>query len=128
MKYTLLLCMFCFAFAQGKTQIQEPCSSFRSGNFLYTDENNITWELSRNGKRQTETNKKTGKTVKFRILWLNECEYRLTQVWTNIRERRKWNRAHYTYRIIATTARSYTYSCICKDSPTVGGTVVRLDY
>lgn len=69
------------------------CLSFHTGEYLYTDSASDTWELKRTKKHQVERNKRTGKVIRFNILWLSDCEYRLTQVWTNDRSRRKWNRA-----------------------------------
>lgn len=101
------------------------CLAFHTGEYLYTDSVSDTWELKRTKKQQTERNKRTGKIIRFKILWLSDCEYRLTQIWTNDRSRRKWNRAHYSYRIVRTSSGGYTYTCSCKDSPAIGGTVVR---
>lgn len=107
---------------------QEPapdCSAFHTGDYLYTDSTGDTWELKRKKKLQSDRNKRTGHIVKYKILWLSDCEYRLTQTWTNDRNRRKWNRAHFSYRIISSTANSFSYSCACKDSPVAAGTIVR---
>jgi hypothetical protein len=119
----LLLAVSNLASAQGPLP---DCPSFHTGEYLYTDSTGDTWELRRKKKIQTERNTRNGKTIKFKILWLSDCEYRLTQTWTNIRTRRKWNRAHFSYRIIRTTPNSYTYDCSCKDSPAIAGTVVRV--
>lgn len=115
-------------FLPAHTIAQSPlpdCQSFHTGEYLYTDSSGDTWELKRTKKHQVERNKRTGKVIRFKILWLSECEYRLTQVWTNDRSRRKWNRAHYSYRIISSTANSFSYNCSCKNSPAVDGIVVR---
>ncbi len=101
------------------------CLSFHTGEYLYTDSASDTWELKRTKKHQVERNKRTGKVIRFNILWLSDCEYRLTQVWTNDRSRRKWNRANYSYRIISSTANSFSYNCSCKNSPAVDGIVVK---
>lgn len=101
------------------------CLSFHTGEYLYTDSASDTWELKRTKKHQVERNKRTGKVIRFNILWLSDCEYRLTQVWTNDRSRRKWNRANYSYRIISSTANSFSYNCSCKNSPAVDGSVVK---
>lgn len=120
---SLLLLLF-----SGRLLAQQPapdCTSFHTGEYLYTDSTGDTWELKRNKKQQTERNKRTGKIIKYKISWLSDCEYRLTQTWSNDRNRRKWNRANYSYRIISSTPNSFSYSCSCKDSPAVAGTVVR---
>ena len=101
------------------------CLSFHTGEYLYTDSASDTWELKRTKNHQVGRNKRTGKVIRFNILWLSDCEYRLTQVWTNDRSRRKWNRANYSYRIISSTANSFSYNCSCKNSPAVDGIVVK---
>lgn len=109
-----------------RAQTSSPdCHSFHAGNFLYTDSTGDTWEMKRTQKHQTERNKRNGTLIKFKIRWLSDCEYRLTQTWSNDRSRRKWNRANYSYRIISTTENSFSYNCACKDSPSISGTVVR---
>ncbi len=107
---------------------QEPapdCSAFHTGDYLYTDSTGDTWELKRKKNMQSERNKRTGHIVKHKIVWISDCEYRLTQTWTNDRNRRKFNRNQFSYRIISTTPNSFSYSCACKDIPIAAGTVVR---
>jgi hypothetical protein len=123
----IILCLLLLHFSN-HVLAQQPvpdCNSFHTGEYLYTDSTGDTWELKRTKKNQTERNKRTGKIIKFKILWLSPCEYRLTQTWTNDRNRRKWNRGHFSYRIIQTTPDSYSYDCSCKVSPAIAGTVVR---
>ncbi|MBI5373707.1 MAG: hypothetical protein HZA79_16905 [Sphingobacteriales bacterium] len=102
------------------------CRSFRTGDFLFTDTAGITWELKRTRHRQAERNKSNGMVAKYKITWLNDCEYRLTQTWSSDRRHRKWNRTYRSYRIISTANSSYSYECTCKDGTMVSGTVVRL--
>lgn len=125
----IILVFLALYFLPKHTFAQSPapdCLSFHTGEYLYTDSASDTWELKRTKKQQTERNKRTGKVIRFKILWLSDCEYRLTQIWTNDRSRRKWNRAHYSYRIISSTANSFSYNCTCKNSPAVDGVVVRV--
>ncbi|MBN8689111.1 MAG: hypothetical protein J0M10_19025 [Chitinophagales bacterium] len=126
-KYSLLavLAVFCL-YVSGQSPVATPdCAAFRTGDYLYTDTANITWTLKRTKHRQVQKSMRTGAVIKFKIMWLSSCEYRLTQVWTSDRSLRKWNRANFSYQIVGTTAGSYTYSCICKGSPSIQGTVVR---
>lgn len=125
MKISLLLLLFLSAVAAKSQETQPDCNAFHKGVFLYTDTAGQTWELKRAGNRQVEKNLATGKRIKYRIRWNTECEYRLTQVWSDIRERRKWNRMHFSYQIVYTTAERYDYTCVCKGSPSLKGTVVR---
>lgn len=126
MKKLFLLALTIFIYHNSFAQNKQPdCKAFRTGNYLYTDTSTNTWELKRTKNHQTERNKRNGDLIKFKIQWLSDCEYRLTQTWTNIRERRKWNRANFTYRIVSSTDNSYSYSCACKEGSSIIGTVVR---
>lgn len=126
MKTGILLVLLLLAGNAGNSQQTAPdCNAFHTGDFLYTDTAGHTWELRRTRNRQTEKDLKTGKRIKYRIRWISACEYRLTQVWSDIRERRKWNRMHFSYQIINTTGNQYEYSCVCKGSPSMQGIVVR---
>lgn len=122
--YLTGLCIFFSCIIQAQSPAVD-CRSFHTGDYLYTDSTGDTWELKRKKNLQTERNKRTGKSIKFRIVWLSDCEYRLTQTWTNDHNRRKLNRNQFNYRIISSTANSFSYSCACKDIPIAAGTVVR---
>lgn len=126
MKNGTVLLLILFAGIAGNCQQSAPdCNAFHTGNYLYTDTAGHTWELKRTRNRQTEKDLKTGKHIKYRIRWISACEYRLTQVWSDIRERRKWNRMHFSYLIVKTTGNAYEYTCVCKGSPSMQGKVVR---
>jgi hypothetical protein len=123
----IILCLLLLHFSN-HVLAQQPvpdCNSFHTGEYLYTDSTGDTWELKRTKRQQVERNKRTGTIIRFRILWLNDCEYRLTQTWTNDRNHRKGNRTHFSYRIIRSTPNSFSYNCSCKNSPAIDGTVVR---
>ncbi len=126
-KIFLTAIFFLFFFhVSGQSQLTIPdCDSFRTGDYLYTDTAGVTWTLKRTKHRQVQKSMRTGVVIKFKIIWISACEYRLTQVWTSDRSMRKWNRANFSYQIVSTTAGSYSYSCICKGSPSIQGTVVR---
>lgn len=89
------------------------CERFRKGIYSYKDSSGFIWEIKRTKNHQTETNKNTGLLVKNKIKWLGVCEYRLTQIWANKKERRKSNNQQSTIRIIKTTPDSYEYACSC---------------
>ncbi|MBI3140124.1 MAG: hypothetical protein HYZ15_16225 [Sphingobacteriales bacterium] len=126
----ILFIFFILMYSESPAQPASPdCRSFRTGNFLFTDSAGIPWELKRTKHRQAERNKSNGTVIKFKINWFNDCEYRLTQTWSNDRVHRKWNREHFSYRIISTTEQSYSCNCLCKNGPVLpGGTVVRAGY
>ena len=104
------------------------CSSFKKGNFFYKDSSGITWDLKRTNKYQTERNKQTGLLIKHKITWISNCEYKLTQIWSNNKERRKENRAWLVYKIISSTDNTYEYTCSCSNGKKISGVVVKLNY
>jgi hypothetical protein len=111
-------------FSQNSTP---DCSLFKMGDFVYKDSSGITWDLKRINKYQTERNEQTGLFIKHKIDWVSNCEYKLTQIWSNNKERRKQNRAWLVYKIISSTGYSYEYTCSCSDGKKISGVVVKLD-
>ncbi|WP_313805741.1 hypothetical protein [Flavobacterium sp.] len=68
-----LLCCSLVNFAQEK-----KCSDFKNGTFQLNDtENNISYLIERNGKKQVEY--KIGENIKveFDVTWLSDCTYTL---------------------------------------------------
>jgi len=112
-------------FSQNSTP---DCSPFKKGDFIYKDSSGITWDLKRTNKYQTERNKQTGLLIKHKITWISNCEYKLTQIWSNNKQRRKQNRAWLVYKIISSTEYTYEYTCSCSNGKIISGIVVKLDY
>ena len=130
MKITSLLIFFITVFSHigfGQNQTLN-CVQFKTGDFMYVDSSGISWDIKRTKKQQTERNKKDGTIIKHKITWLNDCEYKLTQVWTSDKTRRKLNRSWMIYRIIAMSGKTYQYSCTCKDGTNISGVVVKIIY
>jgi hypothetical protein len=104
------------------------CSSFRKGIFAYRDTaNNIIREFKRTHKYQVETDKLTGLTTKYKIEWVTECQYKLTQVYANKKEAREKNYSWLLYTITPVTERSYNYHCRCSDKVEIKGIVVKME-
>jgi hypothetical protein len=111
----------------GYSQNTAGCSSFKKGHFAYRDSaTNTIREFKRSGKRQVETDKRSGLSTYYRIDWINDCEYKLTQVYANTKEARKRNHSSLTYRIVSTTENSYSYQCTCSDKTEIHGRVVKM--
>jgi len=102
------------------------CSFFKKGDFIYKDSSGVTWDIKRTGKYQTERNKQTGLLIKHKITWISNCEYKLTQIWSNNKDRRKYNRSWIIYKILRVTDKYYSYSCTCTDGREITGVVVKL--
>jgi len=73
----LLLTFFGVSIISGTAQ-KTDCKSFKIGKFELNDkENNVIFYIERNDSIQTETNSINQDTLKFRITWINDCEYKL---------------------------------------------------
>lgn len=120
---SLAVTTLCFSQQQGV-----DCSKFKKGNFLYKDSSGITWDIKRTMKHQIERNKTNGTIIRHKINWVSDCEYKLTQIWSNDKNRRKLNRSWIIYRITVATDKTYEYSCTCKDGRNISGIVVKLTY
>jgi hypothetical protein len=105
------------------------CNFFRTGNFSYRDTTTGNlWEFKRTSKHQLEKNMQTGVVIKYKISWPSACEYKLTQVWTNDKERRNQNQSWLVYSIASINENTYTYRCHCNDGTKVAGVIVKLRY
>lgn len=105
------------------------CSFFKTGDLAYRDSTtNSIWEIKRTQKTQIERNKQSGIVVKNKIQWLTDCEYKLTQVWTNSKKLKKRNNMWLIYRITSVNENTYTYTCNCNDGTKIEGVVVKMRY
>lgn len=103
------------------------CEKFHRGSFAFRDSiRNTIWQIKRTAKHQTEQDEKTGTIIKHKIEWVNTCEYKLTQIWTNRKEFRAGNFKWRLYTIASTNGDTYHYTCNCSDGLKVGGVVVKL--
>ena len=119
-----VLAVCCF----GQTK-QQGCGNFKSGKFAYRDSANNLIHVTRKAGKQQEDDKKNRTITKFKIKWNSECEYELTQIWSNSKAKRKQNRS--VTRVVIVKANgddSYEYNCGCKDREVKGhsGRMVRL--
>ncbi len=104
------------------------CNLFKTGVFSYRDSSsNNVWNIKRIKRKQTETNEQTGAVVKSKIKWVSDCEYKLTQFWTNKKELRYGNFKWRIFRITSITNNTYQYICNCSNGTQIGGTVVKLN-
>ena len=109
--FVLLFC-WCFAHAQVDS---EGCVKFRTGRFVYLNDSSQTVVVKRTANKQEEKNEQTNVVTKFKIKWINSCEYELTQTWSNSKSQRKHNKGVSTIRITKLYEEGYDYSCACRD-------------
>ena len=129
MKQTFFILSFSFitAYGFGQTE-QKGCGAFNSGKFAYRDSANTIINVARKDGWQQENDTRNKIITRFKIKWTSECEYELTQLWSNSKAKRKENGA--VTRVVITKANgddSYEYNCGCKDREIKNsGTMVRL--
>jgi len=116
MKTFLLIVSITFSLISFSQERYRDCANFKSGKFKYTDSSSNVVNVIRTNKLQTEINSKTGVVTKLRIHWMDDCSYKLTQIWSNSKEKRKSNRSVTNVKITNVYADRYDYSCACKDS------------
>jgi hypothetical protein len=103
------------------------CAKFRTGHFVYLDDSLHTIIINRTEKKQEERNEKTGEITKFRIRWISNCEYELTQTWSNSRKKRKFNKSVSRIQVVKLYDEGYDYTCACKDGTNkLQGTIRRI--
>ena len=90
------------------------CKKFRTGDFTYNDSAKNTVNVKRKKKKQYEYNMGTGERTVAKIRWISDCEYELTQIWSNSKSGRKRNTSK--TKVVITKILDedkYEYSCGC---------------
>ena len=107
---TFFICLLFFSVikAQG-----DSCAKFKTGVFSYIDDSSHTSIIRRTSHMQEEKNNVSGIITKFKVRWLSDCEYQLTQTWSNNKQKRRQNRS--VTRILITKAynNKYEFTCAC---------------
>ena len=104
-----------FGFYSNAQLDSTSCAKFKTGRFVYLNDSSQTVIVKRTAKKQEERNEQTKEITKFRIKWINSCEYELTQTWSNSKKQRKYNKGVSTIRITKLYEEGYEYTCVCKD-------------
>lgn len=113
---------FCHAaFAQADSA---ACLNYQKGYFSYTDSVGNIVLVQRRKKYQYDKNTVTKVRTQFRLDWIGNCSYQITQANTNSKAARKYKNSS-TVVVIAKTEgdNGYTYTCECKD-----GTKIKSGY
>ena len=110
----LLGIFFCYgAIAQADSI---GCLSFQKGYFSYTDSLGNIVLVHRLKKYQFEKNTATSVKIQFRLNWISDCSYEITQAITNSKAARKHKNSSTRVVIDKTDGPGgYAYSCGCKD-------------
>jgi hypothetical protein len=114
--------------ADGFSQVDSiACMKFKTGKFVYLNDSLETIVVIRTEKKQEEKNEKTGEITKFKIRWTGNCEYELTQTWSNSKKKRKFNNSVSRIQVVKLYDEGYDYTCACKDGTNkLQGTIRRI--
>ena len=111
-KLVLLVCLF---LVTSFVQAQTDCDAYRKGYFMYTDSVGNTILVHRKSKYQFQYNRKVKVKTQFRINWINDCEYTITQAITNSKSQRKRKNSITGVTISKNDGdNGYYYTCNCK--------------
>jgi len=124
-KYLFILVLLLFTSNCFSQTTVTGCDQFKTGKFAYRDSSGTISEIKRTAKTQTEYNPKTKLTLKYKIEWLSNCSYKLTQTWASSKEKRKFNGSWLTYNITSVVDNTYEYKCTCNDNSKVSGVVMK---
>ena len=123
--FIIIVCLSKTCFSQNQAI---DCSQFKTGKFSYRDSSGIIYEMKRMNKHQSEFNPQTKLMIKYKIEWIGDCEYKLTQLWASKKEARKLNNSWLVYRILSVNDNTYEYTCTCSDNSKISGVVVKNRY
>jgi len=74
----LLLVILTLGASVVKNPYKPKCKDFKTGKFALTDNKiNGNYIIERNDSIQTETDLNKNATSKFKVIWVNDCEYQL---------------------------------------------------
>jgi len=114
-----------FSFYSNAQLDSVSCAKFKTGRFVYLNDSLQTVVVTRTATKQEETNEQTNEVTKFKIRWINNCEYELTQTWSNSKKKRKYNKGVSTIRIIKLYDEGYDYACACTDDSNKNTSTIR---
>jgi len=104
----ILFFSFTSTFSQEETIILD-CKKFRSGKYTYQEASYKSVIVTRNTEEQVEHELISGLIVKYNIDWISDCEYVLTQFWSNNIAVAKLNGSKIYVKIIQILGDKYKY-------------------
>ena len=111
-----MLLLFSMLFITVCIKAQTDCSMYHNGFYMYTDSTGDTILLHRKNKYQYEYNRKVRARTQFRVAWISDCEYTITQSLTNSKALKKFKN-NVTKVVISRRdgENGYYYTCACID-------------
>lgn len=105
---SILFFSFTSSFSQEETMILN-CEKFRSGEYTYQEGSYKSVIVTRNTEEQIEHELISGLIIKYKINWTSDCEYVLTQFWSNNIAVAKLNGSKIYVKIIQILGEKYKY-------------------
>ena len=112
MKSYLLVFTLCLISAVVMAQ-QDSCLPFKTGRFFYLDDSSNVVIIKRSQYKQEETEQVSGIKTTFKVKWISDCEYYLTQLWSSNKVKRKQNHAITKVQITKVYNNKYEFLCAC---------------
>jgi hypothetical protein len=100
------------------TLFAQDCGQYKKGFFTYTDSSGTTILVDRSKKYQYQLHRAKKVRTQFRIKWIDDCTYTITQTITNSRSQKKYNSK--VTKVVITKSDGengyyYYYHCSCMD-------------
>lgn len=100
---------------------QTDCSDYRKGYYMFTDSAGDTILIHRLKNYQFEYKRKVKTKTQYRLAWLTECEYTITQAMTNSKALKKYK--NWVTKVVISKSdgeNGYYYTCACIDDSKKG--------
>ena len=108
----LVVFIFCIA-ANLKAQ---DCKAYHKGYYKFTDSAGTVFLIDRQKNYQYQYDRAKKIRSQFRIKWIDDCTYTITQTSTNSKAAKKFNNSTMKITIsLADVNKGYYYSCGCLD-------------
>jgi hypothetical protein len=96
--------------------VAQDCSIYHKGFFTFTDSTGTTILVQRKNKYQYQYDRNKKIRTQYRITWIDDCTYTITQTLTNSKAQREYK--NYTSKTIISKMdgkNGYYYECACTD-------------
>jgi hypothetical protein len=116
-----LMMLFCVLLICCHANAQTDCSRYHKGYFMFLDSLGNTILVQRKNKYQYQYNRKEKVRTQYALVWVNDCEYTITQTLTNSKALKKYKNA--ISKVVISKSDSdngYYYTCACLDDSLKG--------
>jgi len=118
--YRVIIVLIFFSGIQCSYNKNSSCKNFRTGRFhLYSRYDSVEFTINRNDSFQIETIEKTKLSTKWKVNWINDCEYQtifIEKIPGNNLDTLPIEYKNLTHKIIETGENYYIYSTKLDDN------------